>query len=76
MSRRNDRHATRERKQFLNRLVLRLLERGPNDPTAGALGQAIAESLRDKNAAAGATANGVEDGSQNGYRVGNRHAEV
>ena len=58
-------------KAFLNRLVARLLGRGPDDPRAPALGAIIADALKEK---AGPEEAGKTYGS-NGYRVGDSHAQ-
>ena len=46
-SKRNDRRQAREAKRFLNRMTTRLIERGPDHPTAVQLGEAIASAQKE-----------------------------
>lgn len=62
--RRNQRRQTREAKRFVYRLTARLLERGPDHPTAVQLGHAITDAQKES-AARECSPNGAE-GSVNG----------
>ncbi|MCP5318903.1 MAG: hypothetical protein H6956_13350 [Chromatiaceae bacterium] len=72
MSRKSrDRRAAGRHKKKLHDLTLQLLAGGPGNPDAVTLGEAICSAQKKAG-----TKTGVENDSKNGYRVGNRHAEV
>lgn len=58
------------RKGFVNRLIGRLLQLGPDHPDASRLGHLAADGLAQKDAA---QRGGAKDDIYNGYRLGDRH---